>query len=41
MEFYLNFGFEISKFFFERKTIVLQNFFDKISYPYNKTTQKF
>jgi len=31
----------ISIFFEEKKTIVLQNFFDKISDPYNKTTQKF
>jgi len=40
MEFCWNFGFQISQFFL-KKNYSFADVFDKISNPYNKTTQKF
>jgi len=40
MEFCWNSGFQISQVFLKKKTITFVEFFDKISDPYNKTTQK-
>jgi len=40
MEFFWNFGFQISQFFYKENYSFVE-FFDKISNPYNKTTQKF
>jgi len=34
-------NFNYPNWFWKKKTIVLETFFDKISDPYNKTTQKF
>jgi len=41
MEFYWNFGFQISQFFLKKKSDSFAEFFDKILDLYNKTTQKF
>jgi len=41
MEFCGNSGFQISQFFFEKKKHDVAQFFDKFSYPYNKTIQRF
>jgi len=41
MEFWWNFGFQISQYFLKKKNHSFAEFFDKISDPYNKTIQKF
>jgi len=41
MEFYWNSRFQISQFFLKKKNHSFAEFFDKISNPYNKATQKF
>jgi len=41
MKFWWNFGFQISQILLRKKKHSFGEFFDKISYLYNKTTQKF
>jgi len=41
MEFCRNFLFQISHLFLKKKNYSFAEFFDKISDPYSKTTQKF